>query len=443
MKRVTWVIVLLVLVFLGANGRLPNATTVHAQTTDPQAYFNALLQRTEYWKSWSLRSASQLTWQSQGGVIACSATGCPDQLITYSPSTDNDSHAQDAAKVRIPAFLQVPGGGGVLSKTLSSNSSDPDYNWVYLKTVTSGYIDRQMKIDNEILTIPFYQPGTSLPAYDTANGRVYVQRGQFGTSPASHAAGALSLLSNNGIGQSQVYLPLGTDDGHSYLFTWDAYFTDSWLNNGLANLKTFNLTSPGFGVSQWAEVDTRFSDGSSVCTYSPFFTKGVDVGTIGMRTYNNIATPNGDWSSTDGNRLKGTYGATLNNPVCPIAQTFVIKPNRWIRYWVVVKQVANDYDPLDMWIADEVTAPVHVYVNVPKSLRTGGVREFWAEFNTSTNPFVRGSQRDFVTYIRNFVALRDVSYPEGLMVKPDGTATLTNSSSTGAPKPPSNLRIVS
>src|SRR5215216_1499274 len=160
MKRMSWPAVALAAVLAAWGAGLLNAPSVLAEG-DTNAYFNALVGRTDHWKSWSLRSAAQVTWQSQGGFIACSPTGCPDQLITYSPTTDRDAHAQDAAKVRVPPFLQVPGGGGVLTKAMTTNPGDPDYNWVYVKTVTSGYVDRQMRVDTEVMTIPYYRPGTS------------------------------------------------------------------------------------------------------------------------------------------------------------------------------------------------------------------------------------------------------------------------------------------
>jgi hypothetical protein len=207
-------------------------------------------------------------------------------------------------------------------------------------------------------------------------------------------------------------------------------------------MKTFNLTSPGFGIAQWAQVETRLSDGPSVCSYSAAFKKGTDVGTVAIRTTNNIAAPNGDWSTTDGNRLKGSYGATLNNPLCPISSVFVVRPNRWTRYWVLVKQNAGDYDPLDMWVADEQSEPMHIYVNVPKSLRPGGIKEFWVEFNTSTNQYVRGNMRNFVSYVRNFVALRDVANPASVMIKPSAGVPLPPPVGV-PPAAPTNLRILS
>ena len=42
---------------------------------------------------------------------------------------------------------------------------------------------------------------------------------------------------------SQIRLPLKTEDDHSYFFTWDAYWTDSFLGAGNFNHKAFQFSS--------------------------------------------------------------------------------------------------------------------------------------------------------------------------------------------------------
>src|SRR5687767_3081497 len=100
MRRLSWVTAAIAAAALVASSeRVSISTMVSAAGVDPHAYFNALIARSDHWKSYGMRSASEITWKTNGGYIACSATGCPEQLITYSPSTDTDPHAQDAAKV--------------------------------------------------------------------------------------------------------------------------------------------------------------------------------------------------------------------------------------------------------------------------------------------------------------------------------------------------------
>jgi hypothetical protein len=60
------------------------------------------------------------------------------------------------------------------------------------------------------------------------------------------------------------------------------------------------------------------------------------------------------------------------------------------------------------------------------------------EFNTSTDTYLRLDERDLVSYVRNFVALRNVSNVASLLVRPvPGAAPLPG------PAPPRNVRIVS
>ena len=62
-------------------------------------------------------------------------------------------------------------------------------------------------------------------------------------------------MANTNTVPNNVELPLGTSDGHTYLFTWDAYWTDSYLNSGLTNHKTFNFISGGV----WLEPGARYA----------------------------------------------------------------------------------------------------------------------------------------------------------------------------------------
>jgi hypothetical protein len=70
---------------------------VPAQTpVSPHAYFESLVGRPDHWTSESLRDASRLFALRGGNQFPLTAS--------YSPATDTDPHAQDAAKFVIPAF---------------------------------------------------------------------------------------------------------------------------------------------------------------------------------------------------------------------------------------------------------------------------------------------------------------------------------------------------
>ncbi len=430
MKRLTYstAIFLLLGVFVW-EGRTARALAVPA---DPHAYFKNLVARSDHWKSYTLRSAAQMLSLAKGGYAYCNS--CP-QDITYSPSTDTDPHAQDAAKVALAAFRSVARND--LSRAVNATE-----NYLYLEALDSNesYVVREIKVDDEIMRIPFYVPGTKTVAYDKVNKSVYVIRGQHGTTATPHARGANVLLSQNSI-RNQLHLPLATSDGHTYLFTWDAYYTDSWLNSGLINLKTFMFSAPSYPSGNdnvvWFEVDNRITT-SRACTSSPLFRQDTDVSMAAARSANDVGGA-ADWKLTDGNHLGP--GISMNNPVCPAAASFIVKPNRWVRYWVQVDQRADDYDYLDMWMADEETDATQIYSQIPISVRATGIHansihKFWLEFNTSTDAYTRGSERDFVTYVRNFVALRDVANAATLLQRPVAVPFVRPLSS------PKHLRIV-
>jgi hypothetical protein len=119
---------------------------------------------------------------------------------------------------------------------------------------------------------------------------------------------------------------------------------------------------------------------------------------------------------------------------------------------VQIKQVANNYDEMDLWAADETQDPVKIYssvkLSVPVVNGTSTINKLWLEFNTSTAAFVRGDLRDFVAYVRNVVALQNVANPTSLLQRPAAGATTLPPVQTlppnqqAKPAAPTNLRII-
>jgi hypothetical protein len=418
-----------------ALGRPPLAMLTEAATTDPHAYFNALVARPDVFKAYSLRPvagapktspdyANQLLQPKLGGYAACNSC---DLWITYGPDTDTDPNKQDAAKVVIPAFIDL---GQTLGAAISSSDNFAGgVTMLSVPGVSSTYqAPRTIRVDNELMTVVDPDGAGALKSYDSALGTLYVKRAQFGTVRAAHAAGARLGASSNTI-PNAVRLPLGTSDGHTYLFTWDAFWTDSYLSSGLTNHKAFNFISGGI----WLEPGAFYASPASG------FKAGSDVAELNVRSYQN---PNGpaSWLASNGDVLGP--GTNDNQPLGPRLTTFIIRPNTWTRYWVQIRQRANDYDYMDFWVADESTDPVQIYRNIPLSVRTtstpaNSIQEFLLEFNTSTSSFVRGDTRDFITYVRNFVSLADAGDPTNLLVRPSQVPK------TGLPGAPRNVRILS
>jgi hypothetical protein len=254
---------------------------------------------------------------------------------------------------------------------------------------------------------------------------VKLTRAQSATPARAHAAGANVEHATNTL-QSKLQIPLGTEDGHSYFFIWDSYWTDSFVGAGQFNHKAFQLFSGGSDPlgAIWFEPQATYNR-----VAAPY------LASFQVRSYN---LPGGDtsWLATDGNKLgPAALGGEPLKPYVP----FFLMPNTWVRFFVRIDQRASDYDMVDMWVADETRDPVKVLTQMPVSVRPTGrtpnsIASFQAEFNSSTDLLLRTDLRDLVAYVRNFVALKDVSDPTRLLVRP--------STGVDLPSPPSNLRII-
>lgn len=381
-----------------------------AADSNPHAYFESLVGSQAHWKSYSLRDQAQLLEYKNSGKVP--------PHVTYGPETDTDPHRQDAAKVVVPAFVSPSDSDG-LPITLAEPVGPYDSS-VKLSTFQGSVWGngRGMRIGNEVMRV-LRPSGTIIE-----DNRVPVARGEGVTEPQSHAAGSQVHASNNSL-PNQVRLPLGTEDGSSYLFVWDDYHTDSYLGTGLGNHKAYQFTSSKPGAL-WMEPQTRF-DGGGKGTQG--FDNSKHVAIVEMRAYQAPGGP-ANWNESNTNQMGPV--TTNNEPVQPKAATFVKHPNRWTRHFWHIVQRANDYDTLNYWVADEQQEPVHIYVDVPVSVRGDppSIYYFWLEYNTSIDRFTRGDTRDLVSYVRNFVALRNVSDVESLLKRPNA----------GVPLPP--LQVV-
>src|SRR5262245_7959118 len=187
---------------------------------DAHAYFNALVQRRDLWKAYSLRDSAQLASRREGGFSVTS-----DRWVTYDLAGDGDRHRQDAAKVVVPAFYAT----ATLTQGVSAADTTLTLNEAYKPNFPAR---RVIKVDQEVMTVTAWLTDTT----------VSVTRGTFGSVPVPHSAGSTILHATNSL-RNQVRLPLGTEDGHDYFFVWDAYWTDSYIGIGKFNHKAFQFTS--------------------------------------------------------------------------------------------------------------------------------------------------------------------------------------------------------
>jgi hypothetical protein len=407
----------------------PASSTVMA--ADTNAYFDALITRPGFWKGYSFRPkpgygvdspyfSNQLEYKKNGGYQQSNSA---PRFVVY----DSD---MDAAKVSIPAWVQ-PNWSMVTSVPMS-----PSDTKIYPSFWSSGTFSNkgaQIKIDGEIMVHTGVDPDGTVPR------GVLVARGQYGTKATAHVAGSAINMANNSLPQ-QVRVPLETADGNTYVFTWDVMYTSSFMGTGLAGNKTFQFSSGEDAI--WWEVKTRMDGGKANLSKPANFNKAIHVGGLDVRSHNRLGG-NANWLLTDGSSLGPS--ATGTEPISPMQSTFILYPNRWTRYWLVVEQRANDYDYVDMWVADEVQNPTLIYKRIPASTFSKGtpsIKKFWLEFNDSAArlPEERAlNPRDMVAYVRNFAAMMNLTDVAPLLQRPvPGVLPGDTSSGPGAPK---NVRV--
>src|SRR5688572_30579900 len=169
---------------------------VSAAVAGEHDYFDTLSRRSDVWKSYSLRSSNQIRAQKEGGYVEGGGSAIV-QWASYDPENDTDRNRQDGAKVVIPAFMETT--------TTLTEAYRPLYP-----------VGRVIKVDREVMTVTSWLTDTTIS----------VVRGAYASASAAHSAGAVLMHSTNSL-RNQIRLPLGTEDGHSYFFTWDTYWTDS------------------------------------------------------------------------------------------------------------------------------------------------------------------------------------------------------------------------
>ncbi len=428
--------------------------TPKAQAVGPNDYFTSLVSRSDCYKAYSFRPdasqptqagncstpnySKQLLSSSSGGYASC-ASCVPDHL-TYNFAGDTDPNKQDAAKIRIE-----PVGPVVSTLVASIGASDTqitvaaaDNNWQACSSPCSG--GRLIRIDSEYMKV---QSRIS-PTTQSTNVIFAVARAQRSSSATSHNAGVGIRLSSNSLEAGSVIKPpINTEDGHSYLITWDTYFTSSFLPSitKITNHKWIQISSWHPGDQRWWEHQMRYDGGTGG---TPGFDPTRHIAALGGRSYNAAGGP-ADWLLSDGNQT-GPNVTTATN-ITPRANNFLVYPNRWLRVWMLVDQKYNDYDLVTVWASDEVQEPVLLYNGLQMSVRTtaGGIgntpprtiQQFWIEYNTSTDgvPDTRG---DMVSYIKNFAILKDPpSDWSGLRIRPLESVTVSPT-----PPPPTATTLV-
>jgi len=189
-------------------------------------------------------------------------------------------------------------------------------------------------------------------------------------------------------------VPIGIGSG-SCLVTWDHVWGREYLGPH-EGMKKFNhkqwVLASGDGTERWAEVLTRYTvrrPNGAVCR-------------IDLRAYGRM---------TDGHRMQG-------GTVVPREGVFYARPDVWLRYWVLAEDIGTAEPKASLWCADEKRNPKLLYSRLTISNpRVDELVALRCQFNSSQG---RSGGPDLVSYMRNVVVLRDVSFDDvkELLVKP-------------------------
>jgi hypothetical protein len=422
--------------------------------TGPEAYWTNIIKASPaWWKGYSLTppgtghpclttvadGCGDPDWDNQlastGAFTGGSSTGVP-MSVTYNFAGDTHPDKQNGAKLTIPAFQSIEHTGlltltsGIdasqLTFTATQNGSslpETAYNvgGAHIRLGTGEVMRlKSPSCPTQTSTNCAYAAATNTFTIDTGG------RGALGTMATTHAAGTKIRLNNNSL-ERQPFLPIGTADGFTYLLTFDAWFTPSYVGSGQQNQKFVNLRRSSGLILQANRADAPASStcpGGAASTMPAGYNSNVSPGYFNFRAFNHtIGTLNSgapaNWLDSDGNTFGP--GTTADQPLCPASGTFAYAVNTRTRFWIRIQQRANDYDIVDAWVADENRDAVQVNtsnlisvgLSLDPQLQTIGFLQI--EQNTSLALFARNltlctvstnTGCDLVTYMKNVGILR-------------------------------------
>lgn len=382
-----------------------------AGSAGPHDYFTARVASAQTLNSNSFRSQSLINGSRSDSDAGAPVSNLSVTYCTPQPACDSDANRQDAAKVVISAWQRT--ALIFLAQAVTTTTETK----LWLTTISGVGNQTTFKIDSEYMDVV---SGT----INSTEKSVQVVRHAHGTTAATHALNAGVYRSTNNLAD-QVYPDIGvwgtgSEDGNTYLFTWDTFHTGSWLKTGISSYKAFQIesTAAGTGGSPtggnaaqfWFELQTQ-NDGNVLSNLAPCWNPNVHAYAFNLRVYNNVNTAGQtDWNLTNWNTRHPNV-TSASEQVGPMANYYCAKPNEWVRWWVRIEQRANDFDYATVWLQGENDAtPTKVIDNLGFSIRvrtsdlTSNMVQFKIEMNTSQSTFNdpgRGGN-DLTMYVRNW-----------------------------------------
>lgn len=292
----------------------------------------------------SLRSLTQFAPHPTGYLNKGSDAA---EDIDYDPDNSNgDATPQDAIRVAFPAW--GIGAGMTLQSDIDSTTEH-----IFISGSTGGVVNAVgIKIDNEIMACAPPIGGTTCvitPASGSNVGELTVIRGLYGTTAASHTAGATVLRSGNAT-RAQFWIPF-VHDGRTtenLLAIWDMYWPAAWLNLVKAPVDLVcghEIQSPKeldckkaqpvpWAGGKGVRLNTCNNIGGGDCGWwtEIMYHYGGPTGDSGGQTFN-VSTDTMALGLRDGAPLTPGIKVSAESPR-PQDDHFIVKANTWTRFFL-------------------------------------------------------------------------------------------------------------
>jgi hypothetical protein len=336
-------------------------------------FFDRLVAHPKFWKGAALRTDAEVTKYRQGSF----------KNAYYAPTAD-------AMETLIADYPNVPVGVQLRDAIDETHTTFVPTGGLPTNPGMSYRIDGEILLYKSKVVTP---AAGSVPAFTT----VTVVRAHHGTTAAPHAAKALIGTGGNSL-LSQVRIPLGTEDGHSYLFTWDA-----WKARGFRCVQLADGSLSGSGLSNYK--DWQFGQGSGNDG-----SLGLEVRSRFLYDKNTVLAPD-ELAVVDMRRYLAVENPVTQDSLIPVLAPFRIKWEVWTRYWVLIEHIVGDWDRVSLWCADATRDPIQIYDRVGVETDSHRIAAWWVERNTSTDTVAKG-RGELRARDRNFAALKDPTTAE-------------------------------
>ncbi|MBA3578935.1 MAG: putative Ig domain-containing protein [Gemmatimonadaceae bacterium] len=344
---------------------------VNHRCTDPTAegphdYFNGLLANAACYKAYSFRPAAGIAKGSGGSSVNCAFAHYEHQLRSGNGGgykMSNNADVPDFVTYTSPreyADTSIPGFDTVGRSQTLTVAVDASATVITLTSTTNQHnsIIKSAKLGNEVVLL-------NGCAISFVNGsctgqQVNVTRGADGTTAVAHAIGtAVQLNVNSPITGGGLKMPLVGENGFTYLV-----IQDTLLGSGYNQLRTSG-TQDTIKWYNWITGRIWFEPriqwaGTTLSNPADWGSNSAYIGSLDFRNYTQrdcaVTIWEPQYAGCAGPNVTGANGGPLE----PMANTMGLYANVWVRTFILLKIVEDDWDIISYWVADETRGPVQI-----------------------------------------------------------------------------------